>query len=131
VIALVWSLIVFSILLNLASFAWDLYEVVWWYDKAVHVLTTFAFTLPLPLLLYNRVLRGLHRQRILLVVVIMCLGLALGALWEIFEWGASQAWGGPNLKEKRLDVVTDLAVDGVGALLGAWVGVVLLRQTRA
>jgi hypothetical protein len=125
---LVWSLLIVSIALNLVSFVWDLYEIVWWYDKAVHAFTTFAFTLPLPLLLHDRVLRGLARYPILLLLVVACLGVALGAIWEIIEWGASQLWRDPNLKEGRRDVITDLIYDGLGALMGAGLGLALLRR---
>lgn len=127
---LVWSLVAFSILLNLASFVWYLYDLVWWYDKAVHIFTAFAFTLPLPLLLYNRALKGVHQHPVLLVLVVACLGLALGTIWEILEWAASQVWGDPNLREGRLDVITDLIVDGIGSLLGATAGIALLQRSQ-
>jgi uncharacterized membrane protein YjdF len=128
---LVLSLLIVSIALNLVSFTWQLYEVVWWYDKAVHAFTTFAFTLPLPLLLHKRVLRGVGRHRLLVLLVVACLGLALGAIWEIIEWGVSQVWGDPSLNEGRRDVITDLVYDGFGALAGARLGLALLRLRRS
>jgi hypothetical protein len=123
-------LVAVSVLVNMASFIWYLYERVWWYDKVVHVFTTFAFTLPLPLLLYDRVLKGLDHNRFLLFLVVGSLGVALGTFWEIFEWGASQAWGDPNLSEKRLDVITDLIVDAIGAFLGAFAGIRVLQGSK-
>jgi glycopeptide antibiotics resistance protein len=130
-IGLVCSLVVLSVLVNLASFIWSLYDLVWWYDKAVHAFTNFAFTLPLPLFLYDRAFKGLRQHPILLLVVITSLGLALGAGWEIIEWGGSEIWGGPNLKEGRRDVITDLIVDGLGALVGASAGMVILQRRRS
>jgi hypothetical protein len=123
-----WMLLAVSVLINLASFVWDLYDQVWWYDKVVHIFTSFAFTLPLPALLRGRVLTGFRRHRFLMVVLITCLGVALGTFWEIFEWGFSQLWGDPNLLEKRVDVVTDLIVDAIGALPAAWLGNEFVRK---
>lgn len=133
---LIWSLLALSVLVNLASFVWDLYDQLWWYDKCVHVFSTFAFTLPLPLLLRNRVLKGFEEHRFLLLLIITALGVALGTLWEIFEWALSQLWGDPALSERRLDVITDLMVDSVGALLAALAGirmcsVIQLKDRRA
>ena len=127
---LVWSLVGFSFVLNLASFTWRLYDVVWWYDKAVHIFTSFAVTLVLPVLLYDRTLKGLSKHPYLLSIVLAMLGLALGSVWEIVEWAGSQLWRGSSLAERRVDVITDLVVDGLGALLGAWAGIVLLRRGR-
>jgi hypothetical protein len=126
----VLSLVAFSIVLNLISFVWDLYGLVWWYDKAVHVFSAFAFTLALPLLLYNRVLTGARAYPISFGIILTLLGLALGTLWEIFEWLGSEVWRDPNLREGRLDVITDLIVDGVGALLAAAAVVVSLQHSK-
>lgn len=128
---LVFSLLIVSIALNLASFTWDLYDIVWWYDKAVHAFTTFAFTVPLPLLLHKRVLTGFQRHPILALIVVTCLGTALGAIWEIVEWGGSQLWNDPNLREGRRDVITDLVYDALGALLGARLGLALLQRRKS
>jgi hypothetical protein len=127
---LVWSLVGFSAFLNLISFIWDLYDVVWWYDKAVHVFTAFAFTLALPLLLYNRVLTGARAYPISFGIVLTLFGLALGTLWEIVEWLGSAVWRDPSLREGRLDVITDLIVDGFGALLAAATAVARLHRSK-
>jgi len=113
---------------HLAFFTWDLYDQVWWYDKAMHVFTTFAFTLPLPLLLYDRILKGLDKHRFLLFLTVTALGIALGTIWEIAEWGMGQIWGDPSLSEPRLDVITDLIVDAVGASLAALASLKILQQ---
>jgi hypothetical protein len=126
---LAWVPLILSVGLNLASFTWQLYGIVWWYDKVVHTFTAFAFTLPLPLLIYRRTPRGFDRNVLLLVLIFTSVGLGLGAIWEITEWGGSQLWGGPTLREGRRDVITDLIVDAVGALLGAWAGKKLDRRS--
>lgn len=51
------------------------------------------------------------------------LGIAIGALWEIFEW-RSDAWFGTSLSPGNDDTVGDLVRDSIGALLGAALPVV-------
>ena len=80
--------------------------------------------------LYNRALKGVEQHPFLLVLVVACLGLALGTVWEIVEWVASQVWRDPNLREGRLDVITDLLVDGIGSLLGAVGGIAILQRSQ-
>lgn len=78
--------------------------------------------MPLPLLLADRVFKGFRRYRLLILLIFAALGVALGTAWEILEWGLSELWQDPNLSEKRRDVITDLLMDSMGALLGALVG---------
>jgi hypothetical protein len=73
-------------------------------------------------------MRGLERHPILVLIVVACLGIALGAIWEMIEWAGSQIWRDPNLKEGRRDVVTDLVYDALGATVGARLGLALLRR---
>jgi hypothetical protein len=53
-----------------------------------------------------------------IAVVTAALGIAIGALWEIWEW-RSDAWFGTRLSEGNDDTNGDLVRDTIGALLGA------------
>lgn len=68
--------------------------------------------------------RGRHYLGI--AVVTVALGLAVGALWEMVEWGADQLVGS-NLSKSDTDTVTDLMADGAGSLVGAALLVVWAR----
>ena len=61
-----------------------------------------------------------HSERHHLVgvfVVTLALGLAIGALWEIFEWTSDHVFGS-NLSHGETDTIGDLVADGSGALVG-------------
>lgn len=53
-----------------------------------------------------------------MAVVTACLGVTLGALWEVVEW-RSDAWFGTSLQIDNADTVSDLVYDSLGSVLGA------------
>jgi hypothetical protein len=59
-------------------------------------------------------------------VVTAALGIAVGALWELFEW-RSDAWFGTDLSEDNDDTNGDLFRDTLGSLVGAGLLVVWAR----
>lgn len=59
-------------------------------------------------------------------VVTAALGIAIGALWELYEW-RSDAWFGTQLSEGNDDTNGDLFRDTLGSLLGAGLLVVWAR----
>ncbi|WP_157936753.1 hypothetical protein [Geodermatophilus chilensis] len=59
-------------------------------------------------------------------VVTAALGIAIGALWELFEW-RSDAWFGTALSEDNDDTNGDLFRDTLGSLVGAALLVVWAR----
>ncbi len=59
-------------------------------------------------------------------VVTLALGIAVGALWEIYEW-RSDAWFGTELSEGNDDTNGDLVRDSLGSLAGAALLVVWAR----
>ncbi len=59
-------------------------------------------------------------------VVTAALGIAVGALWELFEW-RSDAWFGTRLSEDNDDTNGDLFRDTLGSLVGAALLVVWAR----
>ena len=58
------------------------------------------------------------RHYVGIAVVTAALGIAIGGLWEIWEW-RSDAWFGTQLSESNDDTNGDLVRDTLGALLGA------------
>ena len=93
------------------------------YDSVVHFLAP-CFVAPIVYILLARAevvpnLQDRHERRHLIgiFVVTLALGLAIGALWEIFEW-ASDHTVGSHLVLGESDTIGDLVADGSGALLG-------------
>jgi glycopeptide antibiotics resistance protein len=65
---------------------------------------------------------------VLLVISLAGLGLAAGALWEVYEWIRDIMFPEENLTVGKVDTMVDLIFDTLGALLGATVAVVLIRR---
>ena len=89
-LTLVGIIVLVAVLANIAGYAFDLYTRYAWFDKVLHPYTIFALTLVCGLWLYGKVLTGNADHKILLVVVIVCVGVAIGALWEVAEWMLNQ-----------------------------------------
>jgi len=57
-----------------------------------------------------------------------CFALAMGALWEIFEFGLDQIFGTQMQETGLIDTMWDLIVDSVGALFASFIGYLYLRK---
>jgi hypothetical protein len=53
--------------------------------------------------------------------------MALGAVWEIFEYGMDQIFGLNMQKSGLQDTMWDLIVDALGALLTSVIGYIYLK----
>lgn len=111
---------------------WGLYDRFVRFDDLVHV-TLPLLTSPVVYIALARLdvvpdpRDGTHtRHYVGIAVVTAALGIAIGALWEIWEW-RSDAWFGTQLSESNDDTNGDLVRDTLGALLGAALLVVWAR----
>ena len=124
--ALAWGLLAAGLAASGAGSVLNLYGEIFWYDEVVHGYNFFALSLVVAVYAYGPVLTGADRHGILLVLVIVGLGLALGALWEIAEWVYDQ-FVRPNAILPKTDTIVDLMVDTAGAVTA---GIVRLRMLR-
>ena len=100
--------------------AFETYE---WYDVIVHFMLS-AWTAPLLYLALARLSvvpdlagRSPRRHRAGIFVVTFALGLATGALFEIYEWIVNHLFGA-TLFVSYGDTIGDLAMDAAGAAAG-------------
>lgn len=105
-----------------------LFNSISWWDSLVHLVLPF-WVAPLFYILLVRLelvpdladdTHGRHLQGI--VIVTFALGLAFGAIYEIYEWFADNVLGA-NLYVGYADTIKDLTEDAIGSLAG---GVLLL-----
>jgi hypothetical protein len=122
-----WGLVTLAALLNISGYVWNLYDKVRLFDEVVHTYTLFALTLLVALLLFGIVLTGFGEHRGLLFLVIVCIGLAVGAVWEITEWAYDLVVPSDVIQGKQ-DTMTDLILDGAGAAIAGLVGLQMFRQ---
>lgn len=100
------------------------YERFWWWDAALHASSGFILAFIGFLVLYINIERKkIQASRLLIWVSIFSFSLALGALWEIFEFGVDRLLNG-NLQRGSLhDTMWDLIVDSIGAIVMATIGI--------
>lgn len=118
-------LFVIAALLNAAGWVWELYGRISGYDEVTHFFTSFAVTLGLGYpVLRTLTIMGADRHRVFFFLVIASFGIALGALWEVFEWAV------PDIAEPN--PVVDLVMDTLGAATAsaAWVFGLMSREAE-
>ncbi|GGK91901.1 hypothetical protein Ppa06_69550 [Planomonospora parontospora subsp. parontospora] len=116
-----------------AAFGWTLllatvatpagwYTSLSWIDWVIHCVTTGAVAaMAILVLIVTGIMRdpsGLRslRRRMALVLATVAAGLAVGVVWEFYEWIATSVFGVPMVVGYD-DTVADLAMDGLGSLL--------------
>ena len=104
--------------------ALGLYDSITWFDNVVHFTLPF-FAAPTLYIVLARIdlvpdpKDGTHlRHYVGMWVVAFAFGVAVGGLWEIFEY-ASDSWLGSSLQIDNTDTIGDLIADSLGAAAGA------------
>ncbi|WP_319826433.1 hypothetical protein [Thalassovita sp.] len=106
----------------------DFYNRFWWWDIAMHGGSAVGFGL-IGFVLVFMMFQGdrFAAPPIAVAFFAFCFALAMGALWEVFEFGMDQLFGLNMQKSGLLDTMGDLVVDSLGALFGAGSGYVYLK----
>jgi VanZ family protein len=121
--------VIIALLVNIAGYWLDLYDRFVWFDEVIHTYTAFALTLLMALLLYKDVLGGVRRNPILLTLTVASLGVALGAIWEIAEWGYDLTTVSNDILGKR-DTMIDLILDTAGAVVAGIVSIEMVEEKK-
>jgi hypothetical protein len=101
----------------------DAYERFWWWDAALHISSGIIIGFAGFLMLYVQTLRGkISASPMFTGLIIFSFALAFGAIWEVFEYSMDQTFGLNMQKNGLQDTMSDLIVDGWGALAMAFVG---------
>lgn len=101
----------------------DLYDKIWWWDTALHTLSGVALGFIGFVTMHTLYAR--HRVNMgpfFLAIFSFVFAVALGALWEIFEFTADNLIGTNMQKNGLRDTMWDLIVDTLGALFIATLG---------
>jgi hypothetical protein len=100
------------------------YERFWWWDAALHTSAGFILAYIAFLVLYIKVLqKKIEATRLLFLLIIFCFAVALGAVWEIYEFTYDNLFNGFAQRGSLSDTMWDLIVDSIGALIMARIGV--------
>lgn len=99
------------------------YQRFWWWDAVLHTSSGFILGFAGFLLLYVKVLqKKLQASKLVIGLLIFSVGLAFGAVWEVFEFVVDGLFGTGLQRFGLHDTMWDLIVDGLGALVIALIG---------
>lgn len=118
----------------------DYYELFWWWDLALHATAGLLLGLLGFMVVYmlneDRSV-DMHMRPAFLALFAFCFSLAIGALWEVFEFAMDQFFGmtmqKPMLGDPSglTDTMWDLIVDALGAAIISVAGWRYLSRTRS
>lgn len=102
---------------------YDFYERFWWWDLAMHGGSAVGFGL-IGFVLVFMMFQGdrFAAPHGAIAFFAFCFALAIGAMWEVFEFAMDQIFGLNMQKSGLMDTMSDLVIDMGGALLGAAAG---------
>lgn len=107
------------------------YDRFWWWDVFLHAGSAFAFGFVGFLTLFLIQARGkLQASPLLVSLFAFSFGLAIGALWEIFEYFMDSVFGTNMLKSGLRDTMWDLIIDTVGAGTASIIGYLYLKYDQ-
>ncbi len=106
----------------------DFYQRFWWWDIAMHGGSAIGFGL-IGFVLVFMMFQGdlFAAPHLAICVFAFCFAMAIGSLWEVFEFAMDQMFGLNMQKSGLMDTMGDLIVDMLGALLGAGSGYAYLK----
>lgn len=104
------------------------YESFWWWDLVLHggSAVVFGFVGFIILLVLQRGGR-VEARAMWLAIFSFCFAMAIGVMWEIFEFIADQLFGFNMQKSGLVDTMWDLIVNAIGALFASFVGFLYLK----
>jgi len=107
------------------------YQRFWWWDVVLHTTSGGLLGILGVLLIYllNESPRvGLNMKPGFVALFAFTFALAIGALWEIFEFAMDSLFGLNMQKSGLVDTMWDLIVDAIGAIVIAAAGYVYMKR---
>jgi hypothetical protein len=106
----------------------DFYTRFWWWDLVMHAGSAIGFGL-IGFVLVFMMFQGdrYAAPPIAVAFFAFCFALAIGAIWEIFEFGMDQVFGLNMQKSGLMDTMADMIMNVMGALIGAGTGFAYLK----
>ena len=108
--------------------AFGFYERYWWWDVVLHMGSAVGFGL-IGFVFMLMLFEGdrYAAPPLAMAFFAFCFAIAIGTLWEVFEFAMDQLFGLNMQKSGLVDTMADLIVDGLGAFIGAAAGFAWLK----
>jgi hypothetical protein len=104
------------------------YEKIPWWDVWLHSLSAVMFALVGFMIIYSLYLTDkVIFSPIFAALFSFCFAMAIGGVWEIYEFGIDQFFGTNMQRSGLMDTMWDLIVDGVAALIVSIIGFFYLK----
>ncbi|PVA05453.1 hypothetical protein DC363_15335 [Thalassorhabdomicrobium marinisediminis] len=106
----------------------NFYERFWWWDVVLHFFSALSFGAMGFLFIFMMFEGDKYAAPAWAIAVLaFCVGVAFGAIWEIFEFFMDQTFGFNMQKSGLVDTMWDLIIDTIGAAIGGFSGFVYLK----
>ena len=107
------------------------YTKFWWWDIVLHTGSGLALGFSGFLIMYILYYRKkIEASPFLVSIFAFCFAVAIGVIWEIFEFSMDQLFGMSMQKSGLIDTMWDLIVDSGGALITSVLGYLNLKGTK-
>lgn len=110
---------------------YDFYNIFPWWDTLLHAGSAIVFGFigfTILYLMYSR--KEVKARPLAIAIFSFSFAIAIGAIWEIFEFSMDQFFGLNMQKSGLLDTMGDLIVDTLGAILAAGIGFIYLKTKK-
>lgn len=106
----------------------DFYNRLWWWDMVLHAVSAIGFGV-IGFVAMFMLFQGdrFSAPHLALSLFAMCFAIAMGTMWEIFEFAMDQLFGFNMQKSGLMDTMGDLIINVIGALIGSGAGYLYLR----
>jgi len=107
------------------------YTKFWWWDVVLHTSSGIALGFAGFLIMYVLYYKDKVKAKpIWIAIFAFCFAVAIGAVWEIFEFAMDQFFGLNMQKSGLIDTMWDLIVDSIGAMLTSFIGYFYVRGKK-
>jgi hypothetical protein len=107
------------------------YTKFWWWDVVLHSSSGIALGFAGFLIIY--ILHNIEKVQakpIWIAIFAFCFALAIGAIWEIFEFSMDQLFNLNMQKSGLMDTMWDLIIDSIGALITSSIGYYYIKGKK-
>ncbi len=110
------------------------YEKFWWWDIFLHSFSGIIFSFIGFLIIYSLYIKEKIKSPVIVIALFsFSISLAIGALWEIFEFTMDSffsQWSLQKMQPSLLDTMQDLIADAVGAVFISFIGYIYVKTEK-